>query len=40
MAEKAQFITTTFKPELCEQANQFYGVTFENKVNARSCMRD
>ncbi|CAO3634436.1 unnamed protein product [Cunninghamella echinulata] len=28
-----QFITTTFRPELLDQADQFYGVTFQNKVS-------
>ena len=32
-AVKAQFITTTFRPELLESADQFYGVKFRNKVS-------
>lgn len=28
----AQFITTTFRPELLEKADKFYGVKFRNKV--------
>lgn len=33
LAEKAQFITTTFRPELLESAEKFYGVQFKNKVS-------
>ena len=33
LAEKAQFITTTFRPELLESADKFYGVQFKNKVS-------
>ncbi|KAL1425431.1 hypothetical protein MTO96_003513 [Rhipicephalus appendiculatus] len=29
----AQFITTTFRPELLEKADKFYGVKFRNKVS-------
>lgn len=32
LAEHAQFITTTFRPELLESADKFYGVKFRNKV--------
>ena len=32
-AENAQFITTTFRPELLESADKFYGVKFQNKVS-------
>ena len=32
-AEKAQFITTTFRPELLEASDKFYGVHFRNKVS-------
>ena len=32
LSEDAQFITTTFRPELLEHANKFYGVKFRNKV--------
>lgn len=28
----AQFITTTFRPELLEAADKFYGVIHRNKV--------
>lgn len=33
LSDKAQFITTTFRPELLEHANKFYGVRFRNKVS-------
>ncbi len=33
LAKDAQFITTTFRPELLEHANKFYGVKFRNKVS-------
>ncbi|KAL1917349.1 uncharacterized protein VTP21DRAFT_5005 [Calcarisporiella thermophila] len=33
LSDKAQFITTTFRPELVANADQFYGVTFANKVS-------
>ena len=33
LSEKAQFITTTFRPELLESAEKFYGVQFKNKVS-------
>ena len=32
-AEKAQFITTTFRAELLEASDKFYGVRFRNKVS-------
>lgn len=32
LASDAQFITTTFRPELLERAHKFYGVAFRNKV--------
>jgi len=32
-SDKAQFITTTFRPELLESAENFYGVQFKNKVS-------
>lgn len=38
LAENAQFITTTFRPELLENADKFYGVTFQNKVSHISCV--
>ena len=33
LAENAQFITTTFRPELLDSADKFYGVKFQNKVS-------
>ena len=36
MSENAQFITTTFRPELLVHADKFYGVTFRNKVRPAS----
>lgn len=33
LAGHAQFITTTFRPELLESADKFYGVKFRNKVH-------
>ncbi|KAJ3330378.1 Structural maintenance of chromosomes protein 3 [Blyttiomyces sp. JEL0837] len=33
LANDAQFITTTFRPELLVHADKFYGVTFTNKVS-------
>ncbi|KAJ3192527.1 Structural maintenance of chromosomes protein 3 [Irineochytrium annulatum] len=33
LSSKAQFITTTFRPELLVHADKFYGVTFTNKVS-------
>ncbi|AWP05970.1 putative structural maintenance of chromosomes protein 3 [Scophthalmus maximus] len=33
LAGHAQFITTTFRPELLESADKFYGVKFRNKVS-------
>lgn len=33
LSEDAQFITTTFRPELLEHAEKYYGVRFRNKVN-------
>ncbi|KAG0348496.1 Structural maintenance of chromosomes protein 3 [Podila humilis] len=34
LSEKAQFITTTFRPEMLANADKFYGVTFQNKLSA------
>jgi len=34
LAGDAQFITTTFRPELLQHADKFYGVKFRNKVGA------
>ncbi|KAI8370556.1 putative chromosome segregation protein SudA [Radiomyces spectabilis] len=33
MSQSAQFITTTFRPELLANADKFYGVTFQGKVS-------
>ncbi|KAI8984689.1 chromosome segregation protein sudA (DA-box protein sudA) [Mycotypha africana] len=33
MSNDAQFITTTFRPELIQNADKFYGVTFHAKVS-------
>lgn len=38
LAEKAQFITTTFRPELLEYADKFYGVRFRNKISIIDCV--
>lgn len=38
LSDKAQFITTTFRPELLETANKFYGVRFRNKVSHVDCV--
>lgn len=33
LSREAQFLCTTFRGELIEKANQFYGVIHENKVS-------
>ncbi|KAJ3065903.1 Structural maintenance of chromosomes protein 3 [Podochytrium sp. JEL0797] len=38
LSEHAQFITTTFRPELLVNADKFYGVTFTNKVSRIQCI--
>ncbi|XP_014677451.1 PREDICTED: structural maintenance of chromosomes protein 3-like [Priapulus caudatus] len=38
MSQGAQFITTTFRPELLESADKFYGVKFRNKVSHIECV--
>ncbi|KAI5740388.1 hypothetical protein M8J76_003261 [Diaphorina citri] len=38
MSKHAQFITTTFRPELLEHANKFYGVMFRNRVSHVECV--
>merc|ERR1719291_51801 len=38
LADGAQFITTTFRPELLEHASKFYGVRFRNKVSHVDCV--
>lgn len=38
LSNDAQFITTTFRPELLEHADKFYGVKFRNKVSHIECV--
>lgn len=38
LSSEAQFITTTFRPELLENAHKFYGVKFRNKVSHIECV--
>lgn len=38
LSSEAQFITTTFRPELLDHANKFYGVKFRNKVSHIECV--
>ena len=38
LAQTAQFITTTFRPELLEHSDKFYGVRFRNKVSIIDCV--
>ncbi|KAI8909533.1 RecF/RecN/SMC [Gorgonomyces haynaldii] len=38
LSEHAQFITTTFRPELLDHADKFYGVTFAGKVSKITCI--
>lgn len=33
LAKHAQFITTTFRPEMLRYADKFYGVTFHDRVS-------
>lgn len=33
LSKEAQFITTTFRPELLERADRYYGVKFRNRVS-------
>lgn len=33
LSQEAQFITTTFRPELLANADKFYGVKFRNRVS-------
>jgi structural maintenance of chromosome 3 (chondroitin sulfate proteoglycan 6) len=42
LSSTAQFITTTFRPEMLVRSNQFYGVLFNNqKVSSiRSITRE
>ncbi|XP_022671008.1 structural maintenance of chromosomes protein 3-like [Varroa destructor] len=38
LCSDAQFITTTFRPELLVNADKFYGVKFRNKVSHIECV--
>ncbi|XP_041368808.1 structural maintenance of chromosomes protein 3-like [Gigantopelta aegis] len=38
LCQDAQFITTTFRPELLQHADKFYGVKFRNKVSHIECV--
>jgi structural maintenance of chromosome 3 (chondroitin sulfate proteoglycan 6) len=38
LSEKAQFITTTFRAELLEYSDKFYGVRFRNKISIIDCV--
>ena len=38
LSRSAQYITTTFRPELLEQADKFYGVQFVNRVSNVGCI--
>ena len=38
LAQTAQFITTTFRHELLEHSDKFYGVRFRNKVSIIDCV--
>jgi structural maintenance of chromosome 3 (chondroitin sulfate proteoglycan 6) len=38
LSDKAQFITTTFRPELLEHADKYYGVRFRNKISLVDCV--
>ena len=34
----AQFITTTFRPELVDVADKTYGIQFQNKISSVECL--
>lgn len=38
LSREAQFITTTFRPEMLERADKFYGVRFRSKVSNIDCV--
>ncbi|VEL09066.1 unnamed protein product, partial [Protopolystoma xenopodis] len=38
LKSEAQFITTTFRPELLESSEKYYGVKFRNKVSHIECV--
>lgn len=31
--EPAQYITTTFHPEMLQNADKYYGITYKNKIS-------
>eukprot|EP00127_Corallochytrium_limacisporum_P000324 Clim_evm19s11 gene=Clim_evmTU19s11 len=37
-SDNAQFITTTFRPEMLQCADNFYGITFRNKISHIDCI--
>ena len=40
LASSAQFITTTFRPEMLVHADKFYGVLFNNqKISSIRCIK-
>eukprot|EP00040_Diaphanoeca_grandis_P033645 m.206425 g.206425 ORF g.206425 m.206425 type:complete len:1211 (+) comp32953_c0_seq2:153-3785(+) len=38
LCDQAQFIVTTFRPEMLQKADKFYGVKFHNKVSRIDCV--
>lgn len=38
LTANAQFIVTTFRPEMLTHADKYYGVTFHNKVSKINCV--
>jgi len=38
LSKNAQFITTTFRPELLQHSDKYYGVKFRNKVSHVECV--
>jgi structural maintenance of chromosome 3 (chondroitin sulfate proteoglycan 6) len=38
LSNEAQFITTTFRPEMLRHADKFYGVTFQDRVSRISAI--
>jgi structural maintenance of chromosome 3 (chondroitin sulfate proteoglycan 6) len=38
LSDSAQFITTTFRPELLVHGDKFYGVTFSNRLSKISTI--
>jgi structural maintenance of chromosome 3 (chondroitin sulfate proteoglycan 6) len=39
LSEEAQFIVTTFRPEMLRYADKFYGVTFQDRVSRINSIR-